>query len=222
MTEQDDDFSFDQLEIDEAEAKEAQAKAEAEHEAKVKAEAEANEKLLKKLQKEAEESARKEQKAQELAAKKAQKEAEAKALAEKKAADKEAAAAKRKEDAEAKVVAKELAKEQAKIEKEQARMPFQNDIRQPKEDTDCGRAWAVFTWVSERRGSPASIGEAMELARAEGINEATIRTQYARWRKFHGVSGRIENPTKVVAVPDVATAIATVTDADVAQALTAE
>lgn len=162
-----------------------------------KAQAEAD-KLQKKQLKEAEVAQAKAKKAEEAAAKKAEKEEQAIALAAKKAADKEAAAAKRKQDAEAKVAAKAQAKEDAKKAKDEARMPSQNDIRMPKPGTDCGKAWAVFTSVSDKNGAPASIGESMELAKAEGINEATIRTQYARWRKFHGVSGRIENPTKAV------------------------
>jgi proline-rich inner membrane protein len=36
----------------------------------------------------------------------------------------------------------------------------------------------------------------MPIAHAQELNEANVRTEYARWRKFHGISGRIENPAK--------------------------
>lgn len=125
--------------------------------------------------------------------------AEAKAKREAEAAEKKAAKEAAKAEAKA---AKEAAKAAAKAEKEAAKaeakaarsMPEQNGIRQPSPHSICGRVWAIFDKVSHKNGSPASIGESMELARAENINEATIRTQYARWRKFHGVTGHIASP----------------------------
>jgi len=73
-------------------------------------------------------------------------------------------------------------------------MPEQNGIRRPKPDTLCGKAWGIFDTVSAKNGAPASIGESMELAKADGLNEANVRAEYARWRKFHGITGRIESP----------------------------
>ena len=73
-------------------------------------------------------------------------------------------------------------------------MPEQNGIRRPKPDTLCGKAWGIFDSVSQKNGAPASIGESMELAKADGLNEANVRAEYARWRKFHGITGRIESP----------------------------
>ena len=74
---------------------------------------------------------------------------------------------------------------------------MQNGIRRPKPEGKCGQAWAIFDAVSAKNGSPASIGESMEIAKADGQNEANVRAEYARWRKFHGLSGRIEDPAKV-------------------------
>lgn len=128
--------------------------------------------------------------------------AEAKAKREQEAADKKAAKeaekAQKKADAEAKKAAEKAAKEQAKIDakaaREATRMPEQNGIRRPKPDTLCGKAWGIFDNVSSKNGAPASIGESMELAKAEGLNEANVRAEYARWRKFHGITGRVEAP----------------------------
>ena len=126
----------------------------------------------------------------------AQRKADEKA-AEKKAA-KEAQKAQEKADREAKKAAEKAAKEQAKADakaaREANRMPEQNGIRRPKPDTLCGKAWGIFDSVSQKNGAPASIGESMELAKADGLNEANVRAEYARWRKFHGITGRIESP----------------------------
>ena len=139
----------------------------------------------------ADEKARKEAKKAEA---KAKREAEA---AEKKAA-KEVLKAQEKAAREAKKAAEKAAKEQAKLDakaaREAARMPEQNGIRRPKPNTLCGKAWGIFDSVSQKNGAPASIGESMELAKANGLNEANVRAEYARWRKFHGITGRIKPP----------------------------
>lgn len=140
------------------------------------------------------EQAEAQRKADEKAAEKARKEAE-KAEAK---ATKEAQKAQEKADREAKKAAEKAAKEQAKADakaaREANRMPEQNGIRRPKPDTLCGKAWGIFDSVSQKNGAPASIGESMELAKADGLNEANVRAEYARWRKFHGITGRIESP----------------------------
>jgi membrane protein involved in colicin uptake len=149
----------------------------------------------------AEKAAAEQAKAEAKAKKEAEK-SEAKAKREAEAADKKAAKeaekAQKKADAEAKKAAEKAAKEQAKIDAKAARdanrMPEQNGIRRPKPDTLCGKAWGIFDSVSQKHGAPASIGESMELAKADGLNEANVRAEYARWRKFHGITGRIESP----------------------------
>lgn len=86
------------------------------------------------------------------------------------------------------------AKEAAKAAKEANRMPIQNGIRRPKPETLCGQAWAIFDEVSQSKGSPAAIGECLPIAQERGLNPTNVRVEYARWRKFFGVTGRIENP----------------------------
>lgn len=92
--------------------------------------------------------------------------------------------------AEANKLAKQATADAAKV-----KQPEQNGITRPKADSQTGKAWTIFDNVSQRNNAPASIGETLPLAKAAGINEATVRTQYARWRKFNGVSGRIAAPT---------------------------
>lgn len=138
--------------------------------------------------------------AEKAAAEKAKVEAKAKKDAEKaeKKAAKDALKAQEKADKAAKKDAEKAAKPQAKLDAKSARsatrMPEQNGIRRPKAETLCGKAWGIFDSVSEKNAAPASIGESMELAKAQALNEANVRAEYARWRKFHGITGRIEAP----------------------------
>lgn len=118
------------------------------------------------------------------------------AAAEKKAAEKAAAKAKKAEESAAKKAAKQAEKEAAKqqkaADKEASKLPEQNGIRRPKANTITGGLWATYDSLSSAKGEPVSIGEALKAAGS--VNEATIRTQYARWRKFHGIVGRVEAP----------------------------
>jgi len=149
----------------------------------------------------------KEQIEAEKATAKAKKEAEkvaAKAKRETAAAEKKAASEAKKakqavarEAAQAKKVAEREAKKAAKVAAREAnRMPEVNGVRRPKPDTKCGIAWGIFDSVSKKSGAPASIGESMDLAKAKGLNEGNVRAEYARWRKFNGVTGRVANPNK--------------------------
>lgn len=137
----------------------------------------------------------------------AEKEAKERAKAEAKA-KREAAAAERKAEREALRAAKQAEREaekaRIKAEREANRMPEQNGVRRPKPETLCGRAWAIFDEVSQQNGAPASIGEALQLSRAQGLNDGNVRAEYARWRKFHGITGRIASPKTEVVEAEVA------------------
>lgn len=120
--------------------------------------------------------------------------------AEKKAA-KEAEAASKKAAKDAEKAAKAQALLDAKAAKEAEKaanaMPEQNGVKRPKNGTLCGQAWAVFDEVSGTKGAPTSIAEAMAVSQPRGLNDANVRAEYARWRKFHGLSGRIPAPKPV-------------------------
>lgn len=147
----------------------------------------------------AEKLAADQKKAEEKAAS-AKKREEAKAAKAKAREDAKAAKLKEKEDAKA---AKVKEKADALAAKEQTRMPEQNGVRRPKVDTLCGKAWTIFDEVSAAAGSPAAIGPSLEKAKAQALNEANVRAEYARWRKFHGISGRT---SEAAAEPAAATA----------------
>lgn len=135
--------------------------------------------------KEAEKAAKAAQKEAERAEKAAKAEAEKKAKAEKVAADKKA-----REDEKARKLAEKEAKKQAQeAAKQTSKLPTQNDVTRPKPDTITGSVWAAADEISQAKGSWATIGEVS--AKLPSVADATIKTQYARWRKFNGVTGRL-------------------------------
>lgn len=70
-------------------------------------------------------------------------------------------------------------------------MPSQNGITMPKDGTNCSNIWKAADAMSAEIKAPVAVGDLMVKLVANGYNEATIKTQYARWRKFHGVTGRV-------------------------------
>ena len=138
---------------------------------------------------------------EEMAAKAAKKEAKAKEReaqreAAKKAAEKERLAAERAALKEQKEAEKAAKKAELKAQREANKMPEQNGVRQPRPGTKTGKMWDLFNSKSHAEGRPIAISEVFEELTAAGHKSATIRTQYAFWRKFHGITGRIENPNK--------------------------
>lgn len=123
--------------------------------------------------------------------KKEQKAAEAAAKKEAKAAEKAAKEQEKKDAAAAKAAEKAAAAEAKKANQ----MPESNGVRRPKPDTLCGKAWAIFDEISAKNGSAASIAEALKVSNEQGLNEGNVKAEYARWRKFFGVSGRIPAPS---------------------------
>ena len=117
-----------------------------------------------------------------------------------KAAAKEAAKLAKEAEKAAKAAAKEAEKEAAKLAKEAAKvtekMPEQNGIRRPKAGTACAAIWDILDAVSTEIAAPASIGALTKQGTPMGLNDATMKTQYARWRKFHGVTGYVADPIK--------------------------
>jgi hypothetical protein len=175
------DKTPEQLAAEQAAAAAAQAKA---AEAAAAKEAKAQEAARKKEEREAAKAA----KLAEAEAKKAELEA-AKAA---KVAEKEAAK-KAKEDEKARKAAE---KEAAKAAKQKPKMPEQNGVRRPGPDGECGKAWAVFDSISQSQNAPCAISQAITVAKAmePPLNEGNLRTEYARWKKFNGLTGKIDAP----------------------------
>ena len=99
---------------------------------------------------------------------------------------------------EAKKNAKEAEKAEARRLKEEEKaknaMPKQNDITRPRPDTACGAAWALMDQLSEKLKQPVPISILLQAAEQKDLNHDTVKTQYARWKKFNGIEGRIAMP----------------------------
>lgn len=129
----------------------------------------------------------------------AQAKAEKAAAAAKAKAEKEQAKADAKAKKDAETAAKATAKAEADAKKETVKMPEANGVRRPKPDGACGKVWAFADSLSAQLGQPVPIAQLSAAASAQGINDSTIRTQYALWRKFHGVTGRVTLPVPAAA-----------------------
>lgn len=117
-------------------------------------------------------------------------------------AEKEAAAAAVKAEKEAKAKAAAEAKAaQAEIKVQQ---PQNNGVTRPRPDGACGKVWALADQISQRIGQPVPISMLAVETKAAGLNDATTRTQYARWKTFNGVFGAVAKPAEAPAAAPVA------------------
>lgn len=62
----------------------------------------------------------------------------------------------------------------------------QNGITRPG-GGQTGKVWDIADAISAEQKRPALRKEVMEKGKADGVNPATIATQYGRWRKFFGL-----------------------------------
>jgi membrane protein involved in colicin uptake len=156
-----------------------------------------------------------EAKAAKTAAAQAAKEAKAAAAAEAKV-KKEAAAAEAKAAKDAAAQAKadakaaELAAKAAAAGEPKVKvvMPSQNGITRPKDGTKTAQVWSIADSLSAAKGGPVAISELSPHTSAAGLNDATNRTQYARWKQFNGVFGVVAKTPAAPAPAPVETAAA--------------
>jgi hypothetical protein len=132
---------------------------------------------------------------------KAKKEAAAKELADAKAkaaaevAGKKEAEAKAKAEAKAAAAALAAEKKAAAAEKKvKVVQPSKNGITRPRPDGACGKVWAFADAESAKIQAPVAISVLMPVCQAAGLNDATTRTQYARWKTYNGVFGAVAKP----------------------------
>lgn len=66
-----------------------------------------------------------------------------------------------------------------------------NGVTRPAAETTCGKIWSTADAISAATHGVCPIAALKEHADMKGINEHTIKTQYAKWRMFNGVTGRL-------------------------------
>lgn len=76
------------------------------------------------------------------------------------------------------------------------KQPSQNGVTRPRSGTATGRVWEIADALSGEAGKPVPRGDVMKAGEAEGLNSATIATQYGRWRKFHGLGRYSAEPAE--------------------------
>lgn len=126
--------------------------------------------------------------------------AKAAKAAEKAAKAAEKAAEKAKKDADK--AAKKAEREAKAAEKAKAKekMPMQNNVRMPRPGGLCAQAWDIASSLV-KDGVVPSMAEVLEAAKAKGLNEGNVRTEYARWRTFHGYPAVGRKKVEAPAVP---------------------
>ena len=77
-----------------------------------------------------------------------------------------------------------------KIEKNR---PEQNGMKYPSTGTKTRAIWDLCDQLSTELQRPVAIAELRDAV-PEGTNENMMRSQYAYWRKFFGITGRVEAP----------------------------
>jgi hypothetical protein len=81
----------------------------------------------------------------------------------------------------------------------------QNNITRPQAGTKTGLVWDVADEITHKKGDAAAIAEVRADQRLRQHNEHTLKTQYARWRQYHGIKGQITAAPKGQAAPEVQT-----------------
>ena len=77
-----------------------------------------------------------------------------------------------------------------------------NNITRPATATLCGKIWSAADEISaHQHGIPAAVAAVKLHPNCLGINSHTLKTQYARWRQFNSIKGKLP---KVQAVHQVA------------------
>lgn len=80
-------------------------------------------------------------------------------------------------------------------------LPKQNGVTRPKDGTATGRVWAISDELSAAAGKPAARKDVINKGVAEGINPATLATQYGKWRRFHGLLREVKVAAPAAAAP---------------------
>ena len=67
--------------------------------------------------------------------------------------------------------------------------PRQNNHTHPAPGTKCAQIWDIITQLSldaEGEYQRPRLKDILEIGIADGFNPATLKTQWARWRQYHG------------------------------------
>ena len=77
--------------------------------------------------------------------------------------------------------------------------PEQNGLKRPSAGSTCAIIWDTCDRITSETGHVCTSAELFNAL--QGYNECTLRTQYARWRQFNGITGRLPNQQKQAKLP---------------------
>lgn len=78
-----------------------------------------------------------------------------------------------------------------KIKPAKADKKVQNGVTRPAENTLCSKIWSTADAISAATHSVCPIAALKEHEDMKAVNDHTVKTQYAKWRQFNGVVGRL-------------------------------
>jgi hypothetical protein len=61
--------------------------------------------------------------------------------------------------------------------------------------------WALADQLSANLGTPVPAADLVTAGTAAGLNPSNVRAEYASWKKFHGLTGRLALPVAKEAAP---------------------
>lgn len=118
-------------------------------------------------------------------------------------------------EAKEKVKKAKTGKQEPPKEEQQANRVHQNGVTRPAPGTRTGMVWDICDRMSKKLGAPVARKDVMAETKNCGINPATAATQYANWRKFHGITQeKAVLPTAAKAKEEKAAEPMTVEEAD--------
>ena len=77
--------------------------------------------------------------------------------------------------------------------------PEQNGLKRPSAGSTCAIIWDTCDRITSETEHTCTSAELFNAL--QGYNECTLRTQYARWRQFNGITGRLPNQQKQAKLP---------------------
>lgn len=83
---------------------------------------------------------------------------------------------------------KEELKAQKAREKIKVKRPEQNGVEQPTPGTQCAKVWDLANSMSTELQAPVTINLLLAVAGEYGLRPNTVRTQFAMWRKYNGLT----------------------------------
>ena len=72
----------------------------------------------------------------------------------------------------------------------------QNDRKYPRLGSTIRQIWDWLDAFMEARSTASSRAELLTNLEPAGFHPATLATQYAAWRRFHGIVGTVADPAK--------------------------